>query len=255
MIYKIIKNGAVNISQLIEDISIATGLDMSGFDGTCGFGSNLFVIDAKLPITQSNIDKITTTVANHNPIYAAVKTFKLTGNSDVPINEDFRLFGLFCKEIFSTGWLVRKEYYKSYNASTNVYSDLVLTDEYMYTTNSAGFVSYRDEIIKWYLVDDTIGEVKSIRKYYNLQAAIAESITRRKNILDEVKTYGLINIPGIALDGITLNAYDFMLKAELSGTVRLFEQGIKQPLKDWVLASNEVYLTQTVKEGIIAIIS
>ncbi|MDX1372238.1 MAG: hypothetical protein R3321_07195, partial [Nitrososphaeraceae archaeon] len=73
-------------------------------------------------------------------------------------------------------------------------------------------VDYRIETITWYLEDNNIGHQKSFTKYYTLEKAIREGITRRNNLLEKAKAYGLANITGnheVSGEPVIPNSYYF----------------------------------------------
>jgi len=159
---------------------------------------------------------------------------------------NINLFGLFRNDVFNIrGELITKEYYKNYDGTN--YSDLVVKDEYIYTTDVVtDLVQYRDEVITWYLSDDTVGEVKNIKKYYNLTKAIKEGTKRRENLLDKAKAYGLATITGVHASGVPNSYYWF---STMNNEVRNYLDGtLKQELIDFIDNETETYVTQTVKD-------
>jgi hypothetical protein len=177
--------------------------------------------------------------------------YKLTGTYEDPKLKNLNVYGLYRKDtIDSKGSLVLKEYYKTYDG--NNYSDLVAKDEYIYSINAYDLVSHRDEIITWYREDGTIGSTKTIKKYYDLNKGIKEGMSRRTNLLDIAKAYGLGNITGTHASGLPNSYYWFSTMNEvvdhyLNGT-------LKQNIIDFIDNETETYVTQTIKDTMTSIL-
>jgi hypothetical protein len=236
--------GSNEISTLQDEIKIA--LPSKILSSIKCNGSLVKIVIDDLDVNQKNA--LDTVVQDHKNSVSTnyVKCFKITGTCNYPGNEDINIFGLFKKNIFNNrGELISKEYYKEYDGVT--YSNLVVKDEYYYTSDSVNdLVQYRDEIITWYLEDNTVGAIKNIKKYYSLVEAINEGIRRRSNLLDQAKAYGLVNIQGTHASGIPNSYYwfstmDALVTDYINGTT-------KQDIIDFIDNSTETYVTQTIKD-------
>ena len=207
-------------------------------------------ISPDLDSTEKTI--LDTLVQEHkNAFISSSKIFKITNNGRNPEQYDINLFGLHKKETIDTyGSLILIEYYKNYDGIT--YSDLVVTDEYIYNIGINDLVIDRTETIKWYMIDDTIGYTKIISKYYNATSAIYEGIRRRINLIEKAKVYGMTNIVGnheVSGEPEIPNSHWFFM--QISDEANLYIQGInKQGLIDVIQGSTESYLTQTIKDGL-----
>lgn len=200
-------------------------------------------------------EKITldTVIQDHkdNSSTNLISRYKVTGDYIVPSELDITLFGFFRKDIFDNlGSLIEKYYYKNYDGT--IYSDLVVKDEYVYTyVPPYNLVFYRDETITWYLEDDSIGYVKTFRKYYDSRCSIIEANKRRSNLIDTSQAYGMANITGLHASGIG-NGQHFFL--DISTELDNYRVGVKmQELIDKIQVSTETYLTQQMKDDFEAI--
>lgn len=176
--------------------------------------------------------------------------FKLNNNKSLPKDLDFNLFGLHKEEIFDNkGSLIIVNYYKDYN--NNIYSDLVVQDNFKYTISNNDLVQSRVETIYWYYLDNSIGHVKIITKYYELIDGINEGIRRRTNLINKAKEYGLCNILGTHSSGM-LNSFYFMMIT--ANYINLFIQGVKDPLIAFIMNSSEPYITTEIKNNLVNIV-
>lgn len=181
----------------------------------------------------------------------SIKNFKINNDTKDPTNLNINLFGLHKKLIFdSYGCLITKEYYKNYDGS--IYSDLIVKDEYVYNIDTNDLVKYRDETITWYYTDNTIGQIKTFRKYYSIKQGIKEGIIRRTNLINQAKEYGLINILGIRnVSGESIQPNSHYFFSLLMPNIEKYIKGIlKQDLIDQIQTSNEPFLDQTIKDNL-----
>lgn len=179
-----------------------------------------------------------------NSTQNAPSPFKLTGSYESPDYIDYDIFGLHKKRTLIKGELVLVEYYREFDGTT--YSDLVLKEERAYTRDSINLVQYRVQTTTWYLQDESVGEVKEMTKYYSITESVAESETRRGNLVAEAKLYALSQI------GIN-NSWEVM--TALNGEISLYIQGVTQPLKDGIANSTALYMTQEIKDTIVYILT
>ena len=234
---------SVNLKKLTEEIeaneNISTSLDYINTDS----GNCYIYFDGDL--SESEITALNSIVANHD---GNIYDFKeqLCGEKQACLNYNF--FGLYKEEVIDAkGNLVEVNMYHDYNPSTQVYSDLAIKDEYVYYFNELDLVTHRVETLTWYLTDNSIGYVKVITKYYDLNSSIKEGVRRRQNLLDKAKTFGLVNIAGTHASGVPNSYYWF---STMQTEVRNYVDGtLKQQLIDFIDNSTESYVTQYVKDG------
>jgi len=182
--------------------------------------------------------------------------FKINNSYDSPLNDSYDILGLHKYEYVEMtdplrkGELSKVEYYRNLNGNPNVignYSDLVVTEYRVYTRDpNTALVICRDLTVVWYLTDDTIGETKKTKKFYQLKDSIEEGITRRDNITSFAKLYLLNNI-GLANGQILLS--------DLTPYISVYLQGNHQPLLDAVTNSVEPFMTPTIKGTTVAILT
>jgi hypothetical protein len=158
-----------------------------GTDGTAGiFQPDPVVVEmdqSEKVIVNYNIEK-------YYKIYDYIET-KEYDPQKPPYELDYNILGLFKKRTFNQGELNTIEYYGSFDGAN--YDILVVKEERFYYRVS-GWVVYRDATITWYWVDGTPGEQKVSRKWYTQKEGVEEGITRRNNLLNQVKvdTIGII---------------------------------------------------------------
>jgi hypothetical protein len=172
--------------------------------------------------------------------------FKINNSHDSPENIDFSIYGLHKEEVISSsGFLTDIRYWKEYDGVT--YSDLWVHEHRDFSVDVNGLAITRTMVIEWYLTDDTIGYTRTYPlKYYNKQQSIEEGISRRNNVLSKAKVY--------CIDTLGLN-YSFDLLYSLKANIDLFSQGLTSPLRAAVEASTKPYLTQEIKDAIVAILT
>lgn len=170
--------------------------------------------------------------------------FKINKSWDSPELLDYDILGYHKKRTIIKGELTCVEYYKHYNGVD--YSDLVVKEERAYTRNDIGLVQYRILTITWYLEDNTIGYIKSHKKFYSSSESIDEGLTRRGNIINDAKVYIL---------SLTGQSYGFDFMTSLKSQIELYTQGYKQPLYDAILSSTKPYLTEQIKNNLIDILT
>jgi hypothetical protein len=183
--------------------------------------------------------------------------FKINNSYNSPLNTNYDLLGLFKFEYIEMtdpihkGEMTKVEYYSNFipgnpNVLAN-YSNLILTEYRVYTRDpSTSLVVYKDQTVNWYLTDGSIGETKTLRKYYQFKDSIQEGIRRRDTITTEAKLYllstiGLVNGQQLIVD--------------LSPQISIYLQGAHQPLLDAINASTEPFLTPTIKTTVISILT
>lgn len=170
--------------------------------------------------------------------------FKITGTDESPENINYDIFGFHKKRTIVTGELRLVQYYRNFDGAN--YSDLILEESRSYTRDINGMVMYRNQNVKWYLHDDTIGVEKNSIKFYSPQESIDEGISRRGNIIANAKLYVLGHV-GLA------NGQDFLASVTLE--VSLFMNGFTQPLRDAVAATTKPYMNPTLINTTVAILT
>lgn len=170
--------------------------------------------------------------------------FKITGEIDDPSGIDYDIMGLHKKRSITAGELSRVEYYRNYDGVT--YSDLVVDETREYIRNPYLIATKRIQVSRWYLEDGTIGMEKTFTKYYSPEEGIEEGVTRRSNVIAQVKTYV------ISKAGLT-NGFDLM--NTYASELTLYINGATQPLKDGIRDCQKAYITEDIKSSIIALLS
>jgi hypothetical protein len=183
--------------------------------------------------------------------------FKINNSYASPLNDNYDILGLPKYEYIEMtdpakkGELLKTEYYNNFAGGdpNNIanYSDLVLTEERFYTRDpTTSLLLYRDQVVKWYLTDNTVGEIKTNRKPYQLKDAIDEGIIRRGNVISAAKLY-IMSTVGLA------NGQTYL--AELITQINTYLQGNHQPLIDAVNASTDSFMTPTIKATTVSILT
>ena len=170
--------------------------------------------------------------------------FKINNSWDSPENLNYDIIGLHKKRTIIVGELRSVEYYSTYDGIS--YSDLVVLEERVYTRDTNGIVLYRTLTVTWYLVDGSVGLIKTTTKYYNSTESIDEGITRRTNIIDTGKLY-IINAVG-QVDG-----FDLLIS---TGTlIQIYVNEYRAPLISYIAGATQSYLTSQMKTDIINILT
>lgn len=175
------------------------------------------------------------------------KKFKINNSFESPEDINFGILGLHKELIIApSGFLTDIKYWKNYDGIT--YSDLYVHEKREFTVdNNTGLAITRKMTISWYLKDDSIGYTREYPlKYYDKVQSIQEGIVRRNNVIDKAKVY-CIDILGLA--------YGFDLQDSIKNEIYVFSQGNTQPLRTAIQDSTKPYLTQTIKDNIIAILT
>ena len=171
--------------------------------------------------------------------------FNMTGELNDPSEFDYDIRGFHKKRTIVKGELVKIEYYRNYDGTN--YSDLIVEETRQYTRDTNLLVQYRTQVSKWFLEDGiTMGLEKTFIKYYSMNEAIAEGLTRRGNMLSDAKLYILYSV-GLA------NGQDLMITYATEMTA--FINGFAQVLKDAIMNSTKIYLTQNIKNATVSILS
>ena len=177
-------------------------------------------------------------------IAAGSPNFKITGEIDDPSKIDYDILGFHKNRTIVKGELVLVEYYRNYDGTT--YSDLVVKETREYFRNPVTTLAYkRNQVTTWYFDDDSVGLELSFEKFYSPSESIAESITRRTNIIAEAKLYVLMAV------GLPY-AQDFMM--DINDPINLYINGATQFMYDAVQNTDNTYITPEIKAGIMSII-
>jgi hypothetical protein len=176
--------------------------------------------------------------------------FKINDSIENPSKIDYDILGLNKKRTIIKGELRQVEYYKNYIASSNTYSDLVVSEFRDYTRNEIGIVQYRNQTSNWILSDGTTGLTENFTKYYTQEEGIQEGLDRRNNMIGFAKTSLLDGLKVIYGEPAN-QSYAFDMLTSVRAQMDYFVQGYTQPLRDAVSASTKAYLTVGIKEAII----
>lgn len=162
--------------------------------------------------------------------------FVVNNSQESPYNLNYDVLGLHKKMYFITGQVAKAEYYKNYDGVT--YSGLAVVENRNYVRDqNNGLVQHRNMVISFLRTDGTTGETKNTIKYYSLQDQIQEGITRRNNIISQAKAY-VLNEIGL------VNGEAYL--SSLIDEVTMYIQGPEQPLISAISASTQSYLTPTI---------
>lgn len=170
--------------------------------------------------------------------------YKLTGDYKDPRNINYDIYGLHKKRTLNQGELSLVEYYRNFDGVS--YSDLVLKEERIYTRNPINLAMYRTQITTWYLENGEIGCTKETTKFYSPTESVAESETRRSNLVADAQLY-CVNQIGLE------NSLDFM--ESVSKEIMLYVKGGIQYLFDAINTSTKPYLTSEIKATLIYILT
>ncbi|CAG7580723.1 MAG: hypothetical protein SLAVMIC_00534 [uncultured marine phage] len=158
-----------------------------------------------------------------------------------PMNINYNILGLHKKRTFVKGEISTVEYYADYDLVTKEYKDLILKEEREYLRLD-GLAYQRNMKVTWYYLDDTQGESKSTVKYYPPDESIKEGISRRTNIISNLKmvSFGTLG---------SENAYDLL--SSIYNELGLYKDGYTQPLLDSLAILVKPYLDSTfVADGV-----
>ena len=156
-----------------------------------------------------------------------------------PLDYDYNILGLSKKRTFDKGELNRIDYYGSRD-SEGVYQDLVLT-EYRTFYRKDRMVYKRIMHIDWYLEDGKVGSHKTNDKYYSAEESLKLGERRRRNVISDLKmgVIGLLQmITGVTQIEATMTGMGFL--AMITYEITQYIEGIEDPLKNKVMACNEV---------------
>lgn len=117
-----------------------------------------------------------------------------TGSIEVllSIHLDFRLFGYHKKEYFdSYGDLHKIEYYKNYDIVNDVYTNLVIKEDRVYSRSStSGLLETRATTITWYNIEGDVNTTKeNITKYYSAKKGFVANKRARRNLIDNASMF------------------------------------------------------------------
>jgi len=176
--------------------------------------------------------------------------FKINNSIENPSNINYDILGLNKKRTIIKGELRQIEYYKNYVASSDTYSDLVVSEFIDYTRDEIGIVQNRTQTSNWILSDNTTGLTMTFTKYYTPEEGIQEGIDRRGNMIAFAKTTLLAGLKELYGEPANQN-YAFDMLTSIKTQMEYFTQGYTQPLRDGVSASTKAYLTTGIKEAVI----
>ncbi|HWY35965.1 MAG TPA: hypothetical protein VNX68_15080 [Nitrosopumilaceae archaeon] len=242
-------NVTVNLIQLMDEIYIAMNKLLYAInpgdltDGYCDYDNQNLNITFYNDLTAEEIVSLNTTILSHVPNfnYGSLKFFKLNDSLDDPTKIDYDILGLKKNRIIIKGELRQANYYRSFDATAQTYSDLVVVEFRDYVRDSLGIVQYRNQTSNWICNDETTGLTKSFIKYYTDEEAIQEGIDRRNNLIAFAKTSLLSSLKAIVGEPANQSyAFDLLISVKLQ--MDYFSQGYTQPLKDAISASTKSYM-------------
>lgn len=176
--------------------------------------------------------------------------YRLTGSYNIPDNIEYesRVYAFINVITDATGRITTITYYAAFDSVTSTPSEPVVEERYTFSLNAIGFAQSRTKEVDFYLDDDTVGftRVEPI-KYYSFNSSKVEGNRRRENLINDatnllITSVGLSN--AIAFSSgktIELYAYQFGNNTQL--------------LKDAVTNAVEVYMTQPIKDAVLAILN
>lgn len=99
---------------------------------------------------------------------------------------DVRLHPVFT---WDKGRILRKEWHASFSLDANgeeVGTDLIVSEDFVYTEDASGLARSRTQSITWYYEDGTPGSSKVRAKVYGNAASRTEGRRRRRNVIDNM---------------------------------------------------------------------
>jgi hypothetical protein len=177
--------------------------------------------------------------------------YKITDSIEVPSEINYDIYGFIKKKTIVSGELISVEYYRNYNSSTGVYSDLIVKETKTYERDTLNIIISRRTKIEWYLNDESVGFTKVVVKYYSPDEAITEGVERRKIMISFAKNTLLTELRK-TYDDLTSQQYAYDLLISLSVEIKYFEDGYTQPIIDGINNSTKPYLTTELKRLIVS---
>lgn len=193
-----------------------------------------------------------------------VYPFKLTNRFDTQelLTIDYDILGLHKQRIITKGELREIKYYRNYDQVN--YTDLVIKEIRRYIRNPAtGLLVYRLLNIYWYNTNDEVGfSVQNRAKHYTFQESREEMKIRRTNIIADAEKYLLYLLIQNAVTELGVEQGQpagFIQSLEFLGSVKFekdyYIDGIGQPLENAISNATQTYMTQTIKDTILDIIT
>lgn len=94
------------------------------------------------------------------------KNFRLTGESSDISDINFKFHTYMRETLDASGNPALREFFMSYNATTETFSDLAVKCTYTYTMNAENVITRSVENIEWYFEDGTLGTTKQMIKVF-----------------------------------------------------------------------------------------
>ncbi len=190
--------------------------------------------------------------------------FKLTGRYDADelLIIDYDILGLHKQRTITKGELREINYYRNYDQVN--YTDLVIKENRRYVRNPAtGLLVYRLLDIYWYNTNNEIGfSIQNRAKHYTFQESREEMKIRRTNIIADAEKYLLYLLIQNAVTELGVEQGQpagFIQSLEFLGSVKFekdyYIDGIGQPLENAISNATQTYMTQTIKDAILDIIT
>ena len=161
-------------------------------------------------------------------IYNYTKNVKPDNFQQPPYDLNYDILDLHKKRHFSKGELYKVEYYGQYDFFSNIYNDLILTENRAYYRINE-MVYKREMEILWYFSDGNIGAIKNHTKFYTKEESLSFGERRRRNCITNLK----INAVGLimAVSGITqleAEAVGWVFLQEFNNEISVYIEGAQQ---------------------------
>ena len=186
------------------------------------------------------------------------KPFRATGKAYDITNVNYNLLGLHKKEYFdSNGDLNKLELYVNYNQATDVYTNLAIKEDRVYTRDSnTGLLTTRSTDITWYDMDGGVNATKSNQtKYFSAKKGFVANKRARQNLVDNASMYlysQLMQNNGgdKTLTDTQIDAFEDMTDSAQSKYIK----SNANPLLDIVTNTTESYITEAIRTVLLSIL-
>ena len=153
-------------------------------------------------------------------------------------NENYNLKGYHKDLTFDAkGDLVEVSYYKNYDISGKIFSNLQVKESRTYIRGASTLLEQRNMLIEWYSETKIIAS-KTINKYYTSEIGYKANKRARQNLVDKASMY-LLSVIGID------DAKNFL--EDVSGSILTYVDGTISPLVNLISTSTETYMTPEIK--------
>lgn len=195
-----------------------------------------FIPSDKSSLSQDEIDILVNyNLYDYFVLYDHINDGSTIINAHPPVDVDYDILSLHKKRTIVKGELIKVEYFGSYDYSTKIYSNKIISEDRIYYKINQ-LLNRREMTIKWYLSNGAVGFQKQTIKYYSNQEAMAELDTRRANVISELKinTVGLIMVCS-GVTSIQAQGIGKPLVSTYNLEMSKYVQGYEQELRDAIL--------------------